>query len=306
MRSPPASDRLGSMARPNDKDKIRKHYDLVSPYYRSLWGQHIHHGYWIRGDETKEQAQIQLIEHLAQVAGLPQGCTLLDAGCGFGGTAIYLAKQFGAKVTGITISPVQVEMANNTAERERTDAKFLLMDAEEMDFDQRFDIVWSTESISHYQEVPKFFAGAARVLKPTGILALTDWFKKEKLTAAENRKFIEPIEKSMMVELHTMEAYEHWMRSNSLKLTAREILNAQCAKTWDISLDLIRQKEFWELAAKEGGELVRFLLGFSSMRAGFANGTFVYGLLVAKPDPGAIAIVNRRQVSDSGDNAEGG
>jgi tocopherol O-methyltransferase len=270
------------MARYNDKQKIREHYDVVSPYYQSLWGEHIHHGYWIHGDESKEQAQVQLIEHLAQVAGIQPGRTILDAGCGFGGTAIYLAKKFGAKVTGITISPVQVEMANRAAARERADAKFVLMDAEEMKFDQKFDVVWSTESVSHYKDVPKFFASAARFLEPAGILAITDWLKKEKLTAAENKKFIDPIEKSMMVELRTMGEYEEWMRAGGLNFAAREILNAQCAKTWDISLDIIKKREFWELAAKRGGEFVRFLRGFSAMRAGFASGNFVYGLLVAK------------------------
>ncbi len=236
----------------NDKQTIRKHYDVVSPYYQSLWGEHIHHGYWIRGDETKERAQLQLIEHLAQVAGIPPGCTILDSGCGFGSTAIYLAKKFGAKVTGITISPVQVEMANRAARQERADAKFLLMDAEEMKFDEKFDLIWSTESVAHYQDVPKFFASAARFLKPA------------------------------MVELHTMREYEEWMRANGLNVAAQEILNAKCAKTWDVCLEIIKKKEFWGLAAKKGAEFVRFLRGFSAMRAGFASGNFVYGLLVAK------------------------
>jgi hypothetical protein len=44
----------------NEKEKIREHYDLVSPYYQTLWGEHLHHGYWIHGDETKEKAQLQL------------------------------------------------------------------------------------------------------------------------------------------------------------------------------------------------------------------------------------------------------
>src|SRR5260370_28027685 len=137
------------MAGYNDKQTSRKHYDVVRPYYQSLWGEHIHHGYWIRGDETKEQAQLQLIEHLAQVAGISPGCTILDSGCGFGSTAIYLAKKFGAKVTGITISPVQVEMANRAARQERTDAKFLLMDAEEMKFDEKRSEEHTSELQSH-------------------------------------------------------------------------------------------------------------------------------------------------------------
>ena len=68
----------------NEKEKIRNHYDLVSPYYLALWGEHLHHGYWIHGDEPKEKAQLQLIEHLARAANLPPDCQILDVGCGFG------------------------------------------------------------------------------------------------------------------------------------------------------------------------------------------------------------------------------
>ena len=55
------------MTRVNEKEKIREFYDLVSSHFHDLWGDHLHHGYWIRGDETKEKAQIQLIDHLAQI-----------------------------------------------------------------------------------------------------------------------------------------------------------------------------------------------------------------------------------------------
>ena len=65
------------MTRYNDKERIRDHYDRLSPYYHSLWGEHLHHGYWIRGDETKEQAQVQLIEHLARAAGITPGRRIL-------------------------------------------------------------------------------------------------------------------------------------------------------------------------------------------------------------------------------------
>src|SRR6267378_3829371 len=167
------------MPRPNEKHRIVEHYDIVSPYYRSLWGEHIHHGYWIRGDESKEKAQLQLIDHLAQLAKIKPGSDILDIGCGFGGSSHYLAKNYNASVTGITISPVQVEMAIKTAEAERLDAKFLLMDAEAMHFQKQFDVLWSVESISHYQNIAGFFASAARLLKPGGSFAITDFFKKE-------------------------------------------------------------------------------------------------------------------------------
>ncbi len=275
------------MPRSNDKHKVIEHYDIVSPYYRSLWGEHLHHGYWIRGDESKEKAQLQLIEHLAQLANVKPGSDILDIGCGFGGSSLYLAKRYNATVTGITISPVQVEMAIQAAAAQQLDAKFLLMDAEAMNFQKQFDVLWSVESISHYQNLRWFFASAAKLLKSRGSFAITDWFKKENLTRAQTRKFIDPIEKGMFVELQVMDDYEQFFLFNGLQIMHREILNENCAKTWDLCLDIIKDKSFWPLAAKYGTHFVSYLKGFQAMRAGFASGNFVYGLFVASAIPNA-------------------
>jgi len=272
---------MSTMPRSNDKHKIIEHYDVVSPYYRSLWGEHLHHGYWIRGDESKETAQLQLIEHLAQLANVKPGSDVLDIGCGFGASSLYLAKNHNATVTGITISPIQVEMATKAAASAQLDAKFLLMDAEAMHFQKQFDLLWSVESISHYQRREEFFASAAKLLRPGGLFAITDWFKKENLTRAETRKFIDPIEKGMLVELQIMDDYEHFLTSHGLQIMHRDILNKHCAKTWDLCLDIINNKAFWELAAKYGAAFVSYLKAFQAMRAGFASGNFVYGLFVA-------------------------
>jgi len=129
MSATPFREQSAKPLRHNDKQKIVEHYDFVSPYYQLLWGDHIHHGYWIRGDESKEQAQLQLMEHLAKLANIETGCTVLDIGCGFGGSSIYLAQKYKASATGITISPVQVEMARKAAAAAQSDARFLLMDA---------------------------------------------------------------------------------------------------------------------------------------------------------------------------------
>ena len=64
----------------NDKTKIIEHYDQVSPYYRTLWGEHLHHGLWKSGTETKEEAQTALTAHLADAAQIPHGADILDVG----------------------------------------------------------------------------------------------------------------------------------------------------------------------------------------------------------------------------------
>jgi tocopherol O-methyltransferase len=272
-----------TLPRPNDKVKIIEHYDVVSPYYQALWGEHIHHGYWITGQESKDVAQIQLINHLADLAEIKYGSDILDIGCGMGATSLYLAKSFRASATGITVSPVQIEMAKKAAAGSGLDVEYLLMDAEEMSFEEgRFDLLWSVESISHYRELPKFFASAAKLLKPGGTFALIDWFKKDNLTLAETRKFIEPIERGMFVELQVMADYEQFLNASGLTVAHREVLNKNCAKTWDISVEIIRHKSFWDLALQHGPQFISYLKAFQAMRAGFASGNFVYGLLVAK------------------------
>jgi tocopherol O-methyltransferase len=112
------------------KDKIVQHYDELSPYYKDLWGVHIHHGFWNTATKTKEEAQEQLIRELIFRAEIENGARILDVGCGLGGTAIYLNKALGANVTGITIFPVQIDIANNLARNCDADIRLVLMDAE--------------------------------------------------------------------------------------------------------------------------------------------------------------------------------
>jgi tocopherol O-methyltransferase len=270
------------VTRPNDKRRIIEHYDTVSPYYHSLWGEHIHHGYWIRGDESKETAQLQLTERLANLANIPMGAQVLDIGCGFGASSLFLAKNYQARATGITISPVQVEMARKAAVAAKLDAQFLLMDAEALDFNHQFDVLWSVESVSHYHDHPKFFTNAAKFLKPGGVFALTDWFKRAGLSPKETRKSIRPIEEGMFIELETMDDYESYLRNSGLEIVHREDLTPHCVKSWDIGLDIIRDKSFWTFAAKQGKHFVTYLRAYRAIHTGCHSGNFVVGLFVAR------------------------
>src|SRR5215475_130239 len=131
------------------KDQIVQHYDELSPLYKDIWGVHIHHGYWKNGSETKEEAQEQLIRELVARAGIKNGCRILDVGCGLGGSAIFLSEILGARVTGITISPVQVEIGNALARHRGANVRLMRMDGETLEMEERFDVVWSVEAISH-------------------------------------------------------------------------------------------------------------------------------------------------------------
>lgn len=104
------------------REKVQKFYDFGSPLYFEVYGQHIHEGYYVTGKESKQEAQENLIKLLAEKARIAKGARILDVGCGMGGSSIWLAKNLGADTTGITISPVQVEMAKKLAQEMKVDA----------------------------------------------------------------------------------------------------------------------------------------------------------------------------------------
>ena len=98
------------------------------------------------------------------------GSTALEYGCGPGSRAFDLAR-LGAKVDGIDISPVAIELARETAQRDDLQelTRFDVMDAEHLEFpDESFDLVCGT-SIIHHLDIERAYGEVARVLRPGGI-----------------------------------------------------------------------------------------------------------------------------------------
>ena len=156
------------------KRSIRRHYDLATPFYRLLWGRHIHHGLW-EGEEPPALAQQRLIDHLAAAAALGPGQAVLDVGCGMGGSTIDLARRHHCRATGLTLSPVQRGWAALAARWQGVQGRtrFLCADAETIDFaPASFDVVWNVECSEHLFDKPGFFRRAAGWLRPGGRVAL--------------------------------------------------------------------------------------------------------------------------------------
>lgn len=264
----------------NDTAKIKEHYDIASPLYKELWGHHIHHGYWITGKESKEEAAQNLVDLLIQKAELKRGAKVLDVGCGVGGTSIFLAKEWGCDVTGITISPVQVEMATAAARDLPNPPRFLVDDANDISVDGPFDVIWSVEMISHLHNRDNLFKRASELLKPGGRMCITDWWKAEGLSEAEERKYITPIEKPMLVSLPTLAEYQQHAAAYGFQTVYYEDISDRVSRTWDITSESIKPKAIWNFATKHGRAFVDFLHSFQAMRTGFRSGAFRYPAMV--------------------------
>jgi len=107
---------------------------------------------------------------------------ILDVGCGIGGTSRMLARKFpNSEITGITLSPEQVERATALAkEAGLSNIRFTVMNALEMTFPENtFDLVWGCESGEHMPNKKKYIEEMVRVLKPGGRLAVATWCERD-------------------------------------------------------------------------------------------------------------------------------
>jgi MPBQ/MSBQ methyltransferase len=148
------------------------------------WGEHIHLGHYGSPPQRKDfiAAKLDFVHEMVKWGGLdrlPRGTTLLDVGCGIGGSSRILAQDYGFSVTGITISPQQVKRAQELTP-EGVDAKFFVDDAMQLSFpDASFDVVWSVEAGPHMPDKAVFAQELMRVLKPGGILVVADWNQRD-------------------------------------------------------------------------------------------------------------------------------
>ena len=265
------------------KRRIQRHYDIAAPLYRSLWGLHVHHGYWQEGTETKEAAQQRLVEILAANAEIRNGSRILDVGCGFGASAKYLAQRFEAKVIGINISEKQVEIAKaiNVDCDPRPD--FVIADAEFPGIAGEFDFVWSVEAISHSPHKRDCLRRLLELLSENGRIAIIDWFKVEGLGRQLEERYIDPIIQQMLLpDLSTVRFYTDILQDLGCRLLNIEDISAYVTKTWDVCLELTQIPFVWKFALSHGSDFVSFLKGFKSMKDGFASGAFQCGMLIAE------------------------
>jgi tocopherol O-methyltransferase len=100
-------------------DQIIYYYDSCETDYRLFWdlaySQAMHAGYWDENTKTLRDALHRENEILAERAQIKPGEQVLDAGCGIGGSSLYLAQTHQCQVTGITLSAKQVETATKLA-----------------------------------------------------------------------------------------------------------------------------------------------------------------------------------------------
>lgn len=168
---------------------IARYYDLSEVHYRRFWSlrqsRSLHYGYWDESTKTFHEALLNINRVLADMAGIKEGDAVLDAGCGVGGSSLWLAAQRGCNVTGISLSAKQVSRANAYAAEAGLADKVRFERADYLNTPYpsgSFDIVWAIESVCHAADKHDFIREAHRLLKKGGRLIVADFFKTPNLS----------------------------------------------------------------------------------------------------------------------------
>ncbi|MCH1421320.1 MAG: SAM-dependent methyltransferase [Akkermansiaceae bacterium] len=147
-------------------------YDDLDLLYREIWGRSLHHGAWVTGYESIEEAREKLID-LALKQLDPKG-TIADIGCGYGILAHKILDQFHCEV-----------LANTNSERQasqitpRSGLTILQGDWLQQQLKPKsLSGIIAVESLSHFDSFEDFLKHTLPALKPGGRIVICDWFSE--------------------------------------------------------------------------------------------------------------------------------
>ncbi|CAN0327462.1 unnamed protein product [Ectocarpus sp. 6 AP-2014] len=296
---------LDTPSRPYDADAntVGNEYDAWTEdgILESYWGEHIHLGYYNEEERKKGafrkdfiQAKYDFIDEMAKWGGVVAGPEtspkkVLDVGCGVGGTSRYLAKKLGPEtsVTGITLSPKQVERATQLAEEQGVpNAKFQVTNALDMTFeDESFDLVWACESGEHMPDKGKYIEEMTRVLKPGGQLVVATWCQRDNSTMS-----FTPEEEKKLDFLYSEWTHPHFISINDyaklmegtgqLEQVETDDWAEQTTPTWRLSVWVgVVNPWPWLRVPRSYYKTVRDAWCIERMHQAFKKGLMQYGMI---------------------------
>lgn len=267
-------------------DQVASHYDDLDRFYREIWGNHVHHGLWLSGRESIAEATAGLVRCAFSDIALTPGMKLCDVGCGYGETSRLLAREHGVEVVGYTVSAAQYDFARSVT-GEQQGVRFVLRDFLQNDIDDdAFDVVFSIESSEHMPDLRRFFAEAARILRPGGRFMVCTWLSQEAPAAWERRYLLEPICSEGRMRMGTEAEYRSLIEGAGLSIDRVDDVSDKVARTWTLCLagiarGLLTRRDYWQFLLHAPSRNKEFALTLGRIRLAYAAGAMRYVIFTA-------------------------
>jgi tocopherol O-methyltransferase len=273
---------IGSSRTINSSD-VAGHYDELDPFYREIWGEHIHHGLWLTGSESSALAVVQLVQLVAEKARIASGARVCDIGCGYGAAARFLARQMGAKVTAVTVSPRQHSYACKLDPS--GNPIYLLADWGVTNLlAESFDAVFAIESSEHMADKVEFFSRAQHVLKSGGRMVVCSWLAADAPSGLQERWLLKLIcnEGRIPHLLNAGELVDAAERAGLTRIDQAD-LSPQVSRTWSIVIArflkrLLRHPRYWSFLLQSGHQHRIFAATIIRIWLAYRIGAMRYGI----------------------------
>lgn len=181
----------------SQRDAVIAYYDQTWLDYRLFWLNRrtlsVHFGYTDPTTRGHADALLNMNRVLADRAGIQPGTRVLDAGCGVGGSSLWLAQARDAIVVGITPVASQVARARRFAAMRKLGDQITFEQADYTNTpfpNASFDVVWALESLCHAPAKAAFYREAARLLRPGGRLVLAEYMRAARPLRAEGEQLL--------------------------------------------------------------------------------------------------------------------
>ena len=265
------------------KENIYHHYDIGNEFYK-LWldKQEMQYtcAYFPRDDMTLEEAQVAKLHHVCRKLSLKPGDNVVEAGCGWGGLARFMARHYGVKVTAYNISKEQVKYARQRAEEEGLAGQVEYVLDDYRNIQGEFDVFVSVGMLEHvairdYQELGDIIKsclkadgrGLIHCIGRTVKGPMNAWIERRIFPGArppalsQMMRIFEPNDIAIYdienIRLHYSRTLEMWaQRFEQHKPEITEMMDEEFVKAWGLYL-------YGSIAAFNSGHLQLFQVVFS-------------------------------------------
>jgi len=265
------------------RDNIYHHYDIGNPFYEMWLDQEVMQytcAYFFNPDISLEEAQVAKLHHVCRKLQLKPGDTVVEAGCGWGGLARFMARHYGVNVKAYNISHEQVKFAREKAEEEGLSQQVEYVEDDYRNIEGQYDVFVSVGMLEHVGTRDYRVLGDVinRCLKPEGRALIhtigrnkagpmNAWIERRIFPGAypptlremmdifeANRFSVLDVEN---LRLHYAKTLEHWLQRYDQHVDAvEEMMDVAFVRAWRLYLA-------GSLAAFAIGELQLFQVVFT-------------------------------------------